>query len=71
MKKDLVMGWVFVGLALLMVLCIVYGCSIGNWTALPMCILALGMDITSAMTRFQSYQTRKSMEECIKQRNFT
>ena len=63
MKNDLIWGWVFVILALVMVACIVYGIFIGNWSALPMCGFALGMNITSAITRFKSYKYRKSLYE--------
>ena len=62
MKKDLVMGWVFIGLALLMVFCIVYGCFIGNWEALPMCSFALILDIVNAANRFNDYKRCKGYE---------
>jgi hypothetical protein len=66
MKKDLVMGWVFVGLALLMVFCIVYGCFVGNWAALPMGCFALILDIVNAISRFRDYKRRqRDWKDCM------
>ena len=62
MKRDLVMGWVFIALALLMVFCIVVNCTNGNWGNLPICGFAFGMNIVSAVNRFRDYKMRKEYE---------
>lgn len=59
MKNDLIWGWVFVGLALLMVACIIYGGFIGNWAAIPMCCFALTLNITNAISRLRAYKYHK------------
>ena len=59
MRNDLIWGWVFVGLALLMVACIIYGCSIGNWAAVPMCSFALALNVCNAISRFKNYKWRQ------------
>lgn len=59
MKSDLIWGWVFVGLALLMVACIIYGCCIGNWTAVPMCSFAFALDACNAISRFKDYRRKQ------------
>ena len=60
MKKDLVMGWVFIGMALLMLACIIYGCFIGNWAAIPMCFFALTINTTNAISRLRAYKYHKN-----------
>lgn len=62
MKKDLVMGWVFIALALLMVFCIVVNCVNANWAGLPICGFALGMNLMNAVSRFKDYKMRKEYE---------
>ena len=62
MKRDLVMGWVFIAMALLMVFCIVVNCVNGNWGNLPICGFAFGMNIVSAVNRFRDYKMRKEYE---------
>ena len=62
MKKDLIMGWVFLILALLMVFCIVVNCVNANWDGLPICGFAFGMNITGAVNRFRDYKMRKEYE---------
>lgn len=59
MKSDLIWGLVFVGLALLMLACIIYGCCIGNWIAIPMCFLALTLNTTNAISRLQACKYHK------------
>lgn len=63
MKKDLIFGWLFLGMALLMVFCIVVNCVNGSWGNLPICGFALGMNITSAVNRFNDYKRRKDYEQ--------
>ena len=63
MKRDLVMGWVFIALALLMVLCIVINCIGANWVGLPICGSAFGMDLMSAVNHFKRYKMRKEYEK--------
>ena len=62
MKRDLVMGWVFIAMALLMVVCIVVNCVNGNWDNLLICGFAFGMNISSAVDRFRDYKMRKEYE---------
>ena len=60
MKKDLVMGLVFIGMALLMLACIIYGCFIGNWAAIPMCFFALTLNTANAISRLRAYKYHKN-----------
>lgn len=62
MKSDLIWGWVFIALALLMVFCIVINCVNQNWAGLPICAFAFGMNITSAINRFKDYKRHKEYE---------
>lgn len=59
MKKDLIMGWVFIALALLMVFCVIVNIVNQNWVGLTVCGFAFGMNITSAISRFRDYKWRK------------
>lgn len=63
MKKDLIMGWVFIAMALLMVVCIVVNCVNANWAGLPICGFAFGMNLSSAVNRFRDYKRRKEYED--------
>ena len=66
MKNDLIWGWIFIGLALIMVACIIYGCFIGNWTAVPMCSFALILDVCNAISRFKDYKRRQQdWKDCM------
>ena len=62
MKSDLIWGWIFVGMALLMVACIIYGCLIGNWIAVPMCSFAFALDVCNAISRFNNYQRKRAWD---------
>ena len=62
MKSDLIWGWVFVGLALVMIACIIYGCCIGNWTAVPMCSFALTLNVCNAISRFKDYRRKRAWD---------
>ena len=66
MKNDLIWGWIFVGLALIMVACIIYGCCIGNWVAVPMCSFALSLDVCNAISRFKLYRAHKRFNSAFK-----
>ena len=66
MKSDFIWGWVFIGLALLMVACIIYGCFIGNWVAIPMCSFALAINVCNAISRFKSYRAHKRFVSAFK-----
>lgn len=63
MKRDLIFGWLFLGMALLMVVCIVVNCVNGTWFNLPICGFAFGMNITSAVNRFKDYKRCKDYEQ--------
>ena len=65
MKKDLIMGWVFIALALLMVFCIVVNCVNGSWCNLPICGFAFGMNIVNAVNRFRDYNYRKKYAQSM------
>ena len=56
MKSDLIWGWIFIGLALIMLACVIYGCCIGNWTAIPICSFALALNVCNAISRFRDYK---------------
>lgn len=59
MKRDLVMGWVFIAMALLMVVCIVGNCVNANWVGLSICGLAFGLNIFNAVNHFRTYKMCK------------
>ena len=63
MKRDLIMGWVFIALALLMVFCVIVNCINANWAGLPICGFAFGMNLSSAVNRFRDYKRRKEYED--------
>ncbi len=63
MKRDLVIGWVFIAMALLMVVCIIVNCINANWAGLPICGFAFGMNLSSAVNRFRDYKRRKEYED--------
>lgn len=63
MKRDLVMGWLFIAMALIMVFCIVVNCVNGSWGNLPICGFAFGMNISSAVNRFRDYKRHKQYED--------
>ena len=65
MKNDLIWGWVFVGLALLMVVLIIYACFISNWAAIPMCSFALILNVGNAISRFTSYNRYKDYHKML------
>ena len=62
MRNDLIWGWVFVGLSILMLVCVIYGCFIGNWTAVPMCSFALTLNVCNAIGRFKDYRRKRDWE---------
>jgi hypothetical protein len=62
MKRDLIMGWVFIAMALIMIFCIVVNCVNDNWGNLPICGFAFGMNLSSAVNRFRDYKRRKEYE---------
>lgn len=59
MKKDLIWGWIFIALALFMIFCIVIDCVNANWTSLPICGFAFGMNLINAIIHFKDYKERK------------
>jgi hypothetical protein len=60
MKNNLIWGWIFIGLAILMLACVIYGCFISNWIAVSMCSFALILDICNTIMNFQVYKQRKT-----------
>ena len=62
MKNDLIWGWIFIGLSILMLACVIYGCCIGNWTAVPMCSFALTLNVCNAIGRFKDYKRRRDWD---------
>ena len=62
MKRDLVSGWVFTAMALLVVFCIVVNCIANNWGALPICIFTFSLNIYYAYNHFRDYKRRKEYE---------
>ena len=66
MKNDLIWGWIFVVMSLLMLALVIYGCFIGNWTAVPMCSFALALNVCNAISRFTDYKWRQQeWKDCI------
>lgn len=66
MKKDLVMGWVFIAIALLMVFCIVVNCINGNLAGLQICGFALVLNVCNAITHFHDYKRRQQdWKDCM------
>lgn len=62
MKSDLIWGWVFIAMALLMVFCIVINCVNQNWASMPICCFAFGLNTMNAVNRFCDYKRRKDYE---------
>ena len=59
MKRDLIWGWTFAILAIVMLCFTFYGFYIGNDFGAIMCFIAAGIDIVNAVMRFHNYQRRK------------
>lgn len=62
MKSDLIWGWVFIAMALLMIFCIVVNCVNANWAGMPICCFAFGLNTMNAVNRFRDYKRRKEYE---------
>ena len=62
MKRDLIWGWVFIILALLVALCIVIHCVNANWSGLSICGFVFGLNLTNAINRFKRYKMYKEYE---------
>ena len=60
MKRDLVMEWVFIAMALLMGVCIVGNCVNTNWVGLSICGLAFGLNIFNAFRTYKMYKEYKA-----------
>lgn len=62
MTRDLIMGWVFIALALLMVFCVIINIVNQNWAGMPICCFALGLNTMNAVNRFKDYKRHKEYE---------
>ena len=59
MKRNLIWGWVFVILAIIMLCFTFYGFYIGNDFGAMMCCIAAGIDICNAVMRFAEYKHQR------------
>jgi len=69
MKRDLIWGWVFVALAILMVFCVFVNINNDNWEAMPICVFALILDTINAINRFVSYRRFKDYHKSFNNMN--
>ena len=74
MKNDLIMGCVWIFMALLMLLCVFVNINNDNWEAMPICVFALILNTVNATNRFKDYRRLKdyhksldSMEQYIRE----
>lgn len=60
MKNDVIMGCIWVFMALLMLLCVFVNINNDNWEAMPICVFALILNTVNAVSRFKSYRRIKN-----------
>lgn len=65
MKRDLIWGWVFIVLAVLMVFCVFVNINNDNWEAMPICFFALILNIVNATNRFKDYRRFKDYHQSL------
>ena len=66
MKNDLVWGWIFAVLSILMLACVIYGCCIGNWAGASMCSFALTLNVCNAISHFRDYKRwQRDWKDCM------
>lgn len=56
MKRDLIWGWIFAILAIIMLCFTFYGFYIGNDSGAIMCCIAASINISNAIVRFTEYK---------------
>ena len=69
MKRDLIWGWVFVILAIVMLCFALYGFYIGNDFGAMMCCIAAGIDIGNAMLHFTEYKFQRDWNDSLAKLN--
>ena len=65
MKKDVIMGCVWVFMALLMLLCVFVNINNDNWEAMPICVFALILNTINAINRFKEYRRFKEYHKSL------
>lgn len=65
MKNDVIMGCIWVFMALLMLLCVFVNINNDNWEAMPICVFALILNIVNATNRFKSYRRLKDYHKTL------
>ena len=65
MKKDVIMGCVWVFIALLMLLCVFVNINNDNWEAMPICVFALILNTINAINRFKDYRRHKEYHKSL------
>lgn len=69
MKRDLIWGWTFVILAIIMLCFTFYGFYIGNDFGAIMCCIAAGIDIVNAVMRFTEYKYQRDWNASLEELN--
>ena len=65
MKNDVIMGCVWVFMALIMLLCVFVNINNDNWEAMPICVFALILNIVNATNRFKHYRRIKDYHKTL------
>ena len=65
MKNDVIMGCIWVFMALVMLLCVFVNINNDNWEAMPICVFALILNIVNATNRFKSYRRLKDYHKTL------
>lgn len=63
MKSTLIMAIVDVIFVILMVACIIFDIAMANWPALAICVVALILNIGSAIRDFKRWRTQRAMDK--------
>ena len=65
MKRDVIMGCIWVFMALLMLLCVFVNINNDNWEAMPICVFALILNTINAINRFKDYRRFKDYHKSL------
>ena len=65
MKRDVIIGCIWVFMALLMLLCVFVNINNDNWEAMPICVFALILNTINAINRFKDYRRFKDYHKSL------
>lgn len=66
MRNDLTWGWVSTVLAIVGIFLVIICICIGHWSAIPMCVTALLLNVINAVLHFHEYKRRKQeQKDCM------